>query len=52
MADALDRIPKPSMPIESETQPVASRERDDEEARAAAAGIDNNDPTLPPPEKR
>jgi len=52
MADALDRIPKPSMPVESETQPVASRERDAEEARAAAAGIDDNDPTLPPPEKR
>jgi GTPase len=40
MADALDRIPKPS------------RERDAEEARAAAAGIEGDDPTLPPPEKR
>jgi GTP-binding protein len=52
MADALDRIPKPSMPVESEVQPVASRERDAEEARAAAAGLDDDDSTSPPREKR
>src|ERR1700689_3901020 len=34
MADALDRIPKPSMPVEMEVQPAPSRERDDEEARS------------------
>jgi GTP-binding protein len=52
MADALDRIPKPSMPVESEVQPAASRERDAEEARAAAAGLDDDDSTSPPQEKR
>jgi GTP-binding protein len=52
MADALDRIPKPSMPIESEAQPVASSERDAEEARAAAAGLADDEPTLPPQDKR
>src|ERR1700685_2460878 len=51
MADALDRIPKPSMPAESEAQPAVSRERDDEEARSTAA-IDDRDSTLPPQEKR
>src|SRR6202451_4286508 len=51
MADALDRIPKPSMPVEMEVQPAPSRERDDEEARSTAA-IDDRDSTLPPQEKR
>ena len=47
MADALDRIPKPSVPVESEVQPMASRERDAEEARAAVAGLDDDDSALP-----
>jgi hypothetical protein len=51
MADGLDRIPKPSMPVESEVQPMASRERDAEEARAAVAGLDDDDSALPPREK-
>jgi GTP-binding protein len=51
MADALDRIPRPSIPAELEVQPGPSRERDAEEARAAAAS-DDGDSTLPPQEKR
>jgi outer membrane biosynthesis protein TonB len=46
MADALDRIPKPSMPVETEVQPTPSRERDAEEARSAAA-IGDDDSTSP-----
>jgi GTP-binding protein len=42
MADALDRIPKPSMPVEPEPHIAPSRERDEEEARAAAAHDDDS----------
>jgi GTPase len=51
MADALDRIPKPSVPTDVEVQPAVSRERDAEEARAATAGIDDDNLTSPPREK-
>jgi GTPase involved in cell partitioning and DNA repair len=51
MADALDRIPRASIPAEPEVQPEPSRERDAEEARATAA-IDDGDSPLPPQEKR
>src|ERR1700684_4228987 len=51
MADALDRIPKPSMPVEMEVQRGPPRERADEEPRSTAA-IYDRDSTLPPKEKR
>ena len=42
MADALDRIPKPSLPVDPEAPVVPSPERDEEEARAAAGGHDDD----------
>ena len=52
MADALDRIPRPITPVEPEAQIAPSRERDEEEARAATAGIDDEDSASPPGAKR
>jgi GTP-binding protein len=43
MADALDRIPRPIAPVEPEAQIAPSRERDEEEARAAATGVDDEE---------
>jgi GTP-binding protein len=52
MADSLDRMPRPIAPVEPEAQIAPSRERDEEEARAAAAGIDDEDSASSPGAKR
>jgi hypothetical protein len=52
MAEALDRIPRPIAPREPEAQIEPSRERDEEEARAAAAGIDDEESASSPGAKR